>query len=478
MRARRVSWVTLAAVLAAVAVVSAGEVRSPFPHEKHDRLFPVCEGCHAGVFGSDREAIYPTAATCERCHDGGELARVNWTPPRIRVSNLRFSHLEHRESLERDGSEEPALCQRCHASIGAEKRMDVGAPQPELCIGCHAHRATSHFAAEARCTSCHQPLSEAARYAVTDIAALPRPEWHEGAGFLSAHGRLPQPRAASCATCHARESCERCHANADRLAPITDLPRDRRVAQVERNRAPRYPVPPAHLDVSWRLVHGDSARRSAQSCANCHTRPSCTNCHMGGVGAANAAVASLPVPRRGGATGVVVDRERAPVHPANFSRRHSTAAATGQVQCAQCHSSQSCSNCHAGQDSRAFHAANFVERHATDVFAASSSCRSCHSTESFCRDCHAKSGVAAGAGMSAAFHDGQANWILSHGQAARLGMQSCASCHRQGDCIRCHSATGGWGVNPHGPGFQADRLGSRSSPTCAVCHTGSTGRGR
>jgi hypothetical protein len=74
--------------------------------------------------------------------------------------------------------------------------------------------------------------------------------------------------------------------------------------------------------------------------------------------------------------------------------------------------------------------------------------------------------------MSAAFHNGQATWILSHGQAARTGMESCASCHRQNDCVRCHSATGGWGVNPHRAGFQASALGARNSASCRWCHLG------
>jgi hypothetical protein len=74
--------------------------------------------------------------------------------------------------------------------------------------------------------------------------------------------------------------------------------------------------------------------------------------------------------------------------------------------------------------------------------------------------------------MNAAFHTGQSTWILSHGQAARTGMESCASCHRQNDCVRCHSASGGWGVNPHREGFQANALGARNSASCRWCHLG------
>jgi hypothetical protein len=81
--------------------------------------------------------------------------------------------------------------------------------------------------------------------------------------------------------------------------------------------------------------------------------------------------------------------------------------------------------------------------------------------------------VAAGSRMSAAFHTGQPMWVLSHGQAARMGMESCASCHRQNDCVRCHSAAGGWGVNPHGRGFPANALAARNRSSCGWCHLSS-----
>ena len=158
--------------------------------------------------------------------------------------------------------------------------------------------------------------------------------------------------------------------------------------------------------------------------------------------------------------------------PANIASRHGTLAATNGMNCAQCHSEQLCAGCHAGPDSRQFHAANFVERHAVDVFANTADCASCHNTERFCRDCHNRTGVAADGRMNAAFHTGKLNWVLSHGQAARTGMESCASCHRQNDCVRCHSASGGWGVNPHRSGFQASALAARNAASCRWCHLG------
>jgi hypothetical protein len=278
-------------------------------------------------------------------------------------------------------------------------------------------------------------------------------------------------QSSSCAICHARETCERCHANAVSVPLIADLPRDDRMKSLESGRVARYEAPPSHQG-NWRDAHGSSAVKAIVSCANCHTRPSCEKCHSGGSGTSRTAIGSLPGPGVRAGLGVSPARIALPLHPANFAAGHSATAASGAMNCAQCHAEQVCAGCHAAQESRRFHNANFVERHAADVFTNAADCQTCHNTQQFCLNCHRRTGIASGASMNAAFHNGQATWILSHGQAARTGMESCASCHRQNDCVRCHSATGGWGVNPHRPGFQASAIGARNSASCRWCHLG------
>jgi hypothetical protein len=184
-----------------------------------------------------------------------------------------------------------------------------------------------------------------------------------------------------------------------------------------------------------------------------------------------AVIAELPDADGATAPGVSRAEITPTVHPADIAKRHANIAATARLTCATCHSEQTCAACHGGSESRAFHVANFVERHATDAFARSSDCQSCHSTERFCRECHTRTGLAAQAGMNAAFHTGQPMWFLAHGQAARTGLESCASCHRQNDCVRCHSAVGGWRINPHGPGFRPNRVADRNSASCRWCHS-------
>jgi predicted CXXCH cytochrome family protein len=442
-----------------------------FPHAVHERLFPVCEGCHSGIVSGVSAETYPQPADCALCHDGVRAAEVAWQARTARPSNLRFSHGRHLTATARAG--ERASCISCHAAGRAPSRMEVDAAAPALCLRCHAHTADEHLAPTLDCSRCHVPLTGAPDIPVSRVSRFPRPDWHDAAEYLSTHGptaATSEPAGALCAVCHARETCERCHANAASVAAIVALAPDPRVAELEAGRKPEYPVPASHADRQWAAEHGSGARADAGSCANCHTRTNCSACHGAGAGAATALIGTLPVPVPGGATGVGTAASARAVHTLDIKARHGSLAATGRMECAQCHSSQECAACHAGSDSRSFHPLNFAQRHASDVFAGSGDCQSCHNTETFCRDCHAGSGLASGAGMNAAFHTGQPMWVLSHGQAARQGMEACASCHRQQDCMQCHSAAGGWGVSPHGRGFAASRAAARSGASCRLCH--------
>jgi hypothetical protein len=467
-----------AATAAAALILLAGLARAAvrphdgFPHASHERLFPVCQSCHAGAADGRSEAMYPRAVECARCHDGARFARVGWRGPVRRPTNLRFAHAEH---LARAAEQGAANCQACHAQEGGTGRMSVGRATPERCIACHEHRSGEHLASSAPCARCHLPLGAAPDVGVGRIAGFPRPAWHEATDFISTHATAAAATEASCAVCHARETCERCHANADRLDPVRELPRDERVAALEAGRLPTYPLPATHASADWQLRHGVSARAGIAACANCHTQPSCTGCHTTGAGRAAAVVGALPRVVAGRAPGIDPGRVARTVHDGDVKREHGRVAMSGRLDCAQCHERRQCTECHAAADPRTFHVPNFLERHAVDVFSGRGECQACHSTERFCRDCHARAGVAA-RDMRSAFHDAQPMWVLSHGQAARRGLEACASCHRQNDCVQCHSAAGGWGVNPHAAGFTGAGA-SRSAAGCRLCHrTSPTGR--
>lgn len=498
-------------LLLAPQATAQGTSAQRFPHQRHERLFPTCESCHAGIVTGNAQASMPSEASCRECHNGTDVARVEWRRPEPVRGLLRFSHPEHGRQVDSAGSS----CATCHgapppgAPPPGARFMDVHRAAPPSCLGCHTHRATEHLADDNRCATCHVALVAATGLSTEQIGALPRPASHERADFATVHRTSNTLAQASCAVCHARESCSRCHVNASTEPTIASLGRDARVARLVANRPASYPVPADHRADDFSRTHGDLASSNVNRCGACHARPSCTTCHIG-TGAASL-IARIPLAERNGAQGVQLrltpHRSRPPsagyttanalpsvspqqqeqpagvqspvrpvsVHDASFRLNHKAAAATSTSTCAGCHDQRFCSDCHAGENTRRFHKANFVQRHAADSWGREAQCASCHNTELFCRSCHRESGLAARGRLDAAYHDAQPQWLLQHGRAARQGLQSCATCHAQRDCMTCHS-TVGWGVSPHGPGFRPDRLASRNATQCLMCHLQVPGR--
>lgn len=462
----------LALVVGAGALVASYRSDEGFPHATHERLFPVCEGCHLGVVSGVQAELFPGPANCAQCHDGSRLEAVDWQPPAgPRVSNLRFFHPDHQGLVEISG--DSASCRTCHAveTGPSAPRMNVAAAAPETCLGCHVHSGPAHLAGTADCAVCHVPLTRATAIPQDRIALFPWPESHDRPDFLLEHAPGTPLEQVSCGVCHARNTCERCHVNADRLEAVAMLERDPRVAVLEASRTAEYPVPASHLAASWASIHGTEAMRDPARCSTCHTQTSCLTCHLEGDQPVRA-IAALAMASPGGAPGVDLTGAGSRVHPVAFTRQHGSYAATGAMECAQCHTQRYCADCHDGADSRGFHLDNFLERHALEVFTGGGDCQSCHSTETFCRDCHLATGVASQGRLDVAFHTAQPLWILAHGQAARIGLESCASCHRQTDCLACHSSVLGRGINPHGPGFDPGRMAARNRVTCRWCHLG------
>jgi hypothetical protein len=74
--------------------------------------------------------------------------------------------------------------------------------------------------------------------------------------------------------------------------------------------------------------------------------------------------------------------------------------------------------------------------------------------------------------LQAGYHDAKRGFLLGHGPAARQSLESCVSCHAERDCMTCHATAvqGGRNFNPHGPGFDAERLRKRNPQMCSACH--------
>lgn len=483
------------ALIAAPALLLA-QPRQTFPHASHASLFPTCVGCHAGVPSGNAASVFPAPAVCAKCHDGDIMPRVDWKPPAPRGPGLlAFSHPSHL------GKAKDVGCESCHSTGGSTKWMNVGRAAPERCMSCHTHQASAHLADDNVCSTCHRPLAAATGLTEQRVASLPKLPSHSRAGFVSAHGPAARASNANCATCHAKESCARCHVDANRSTVIRALGSDQRIAHLVAGKAPSYPTPVDHRAADFDLAHGAAAKTNAARCATCHARASCEACHTSeGVGSV---LRQLPDAREAGTRGVQLQRIASPssavappaafgaalvagsaqrpqqadtthkvlMHPAGFARAHGALASSGAQQCTTCHAQRFCTDCHVGERAgRRYHPSNFVSTHPAKAYGRDTECSSCHSTEAFCRSCHLQVGVAAKSGVrSTVFHNAQPFWLLEHGRAARQDLTNCTTCHQQAYCMQCHSDVGSR-INPHGPGFNAAAMAKRNSLICLVCH--------
>jgi hypothetical protein len=487
----RVVLTAVSALLITGGVLLSLPQEEPFPHDVHVDLFNTCLGCHAGIPEGDATAVISvTESDCLECHEEDE---IDWSPPGPSGTNLVFSHPEHAEIEELE-------CGECHGLPDGSDFMEVGSANPAICFDCHD--GDSHLAVNTECSFCHLQLAEATLTSA-QISGFPAPGSHEATDFVLEHGAAARAADANCAFCHAQESCSSCHVNADVVPVIATLPSDARVAALKEGEPGWWPIPPSHERSDWAVIHGTEVAGAIESCGNCHTRPSCAGCHGDGA----TFLVSLPEPVEGGPTGVQVVALRPPGHTFTFAVQHATAASLGLPNCSACHAEAECVDCHAlrgtGQPPRpsvpsarhearneqgdpgvaavpsaeaagGFHPVDFVMRHAAEAYSVRSDCTSCHSTEVFCRDCHTTLGFGDnGATRGSSFHSAQPDWLLSHGKAARQGMEDCASCHQQDSCLRCHSAKAGWRVSPHGPDFDPERVADRSTMSCGICHSGS-----
>lgn len=453
-------------VVGASAAWAAFRSLAPFPHLEHEGVFPTCIGCHIGIQTGERDDYYPPPSDCANCHDGTTEERVEWTGPVRAASNLNFDHVRHVTLVQASG--DSTACASCHQQADRTERMAVGRPRPETCIECHAHEASMHLAEAAECLTCHLPTVGATQMTIAQIGDFPTLPNHEADDFLTTHGSLPGAGEGTCAVCHARESCERCHLNATAVPAISRLAPDSRFATLVRERDAEYPVPESHGSDSWSWSHAAQATAASTSCSNCHAQPSCQACH----GSAQiAAIRALPTPGSDGRSGVTFAEPGPSVHAPGFAMAHGSQAGATEATCGGCHTDTSfCLNCHQGPGERAFHVANFRERHSAMAYGNELECTSCHNTEVFCRGCHVGNGLGSGGRLDVAFHTAEPFWLLGHGQAARRGLENCVSCHTQSNCMQCHSSVGAWRINPHGPGFDPTRVQEQNRLTCLRCH--------
>lgn len=448
----------------------------PFPHVAHQGLFPLCAGCHAGIPEGDAATSYPEPASCAGCHDGVEEPRVDWQPTPRPGGILDFSHTAHASGVALE-EEEPVECADCHVAE-AGPRMAVVPIEPARCLTCHGDDPADHIESPTDCTRCHVALARA-ETGEARVGTMTLPADHEAAEFLMLHAPDDAGAVNRCATCHVQERCVACHVD-PRLAEIQALPAAPAGWALPVMEA-RYPIPASHDDPAFERLHGTPLPEAAE-CSTCHTRNDCAACHLAPLPSPADELPARPgtqpvdtprVVRPSGGPGVGLDGRLPASHESPFFlAAHATVAAAAAESCASCHTQSYCAACHDAPRAPGYHPPNFVTRHAAAVGSQAMECSNCHNTAAFCQQCHVEMGFGSQGRLGPGYHDAEPLWLLRHGQGARQGLEQCASCHTQRDCLQCHSQFGAFKVNPHGPDFDPVRARDRNPWICSACHIG------
>ncbi len=306
------------------------------------------------------------------------------------------------------------------------------------------------------------------------------------------------PAASSCDGCHSsqhpppfeaapdEDACSMCHAGANDLA--------RRITASVR-------MPPARLRFSH-AQHVGSGSGVEAPCERCHgdmskvrlatelqlpDEASCLECHDGEK-ASDRCGACHP----NGPDGKLLTRPfddmlapplmpradnhwRGAAHDLAFVQDHKAVANANPQLCASCHEEENCLDCHAGvMRPMRIHAADYLTRHGVEARMGTNSCQSCHRLQDDCRTCHERTGLGSvgpesdfGVGSGASFHP--SGWstpgsLENHAFAAQRNIAACASCHSEDSCLACHATAGG--VRP-GLGVNPHGGGFEGSVRCS-----------
>ncbi len=345
---------------------------------------------------------------------------------------LRFSHARHAE----------VACIDCHVtartSMSSTDRM---LPTEAVCARCHPidrrepDRAIAGQPAAA-CLACHPNYV---------------------AGQPVAQVKVLTPNLKFSHAAHATTACERCHVG---------------VATAEVSSAVLLPT--------------------MASCASCHdgatAANACGTCHLQAVGGGlrTSFFEGTLRPTSTSSTSVLGAVDDA--HDADFMQRHGRVASSAGAACGQCHEERYCADCHQGATSeRTFHRPGYAAAHADEAKRGVPDCTVCHRTQSFCVGCHERQGVGTRAGSPfvsddplRSFHPtGWASTSIGdpnlHAAEARRNLPSCSSCHREDDCLTCHSAQPGIArISPHPRGWRGSAacraMDDRNRRVCLRCH--------
>ncbi|HEY1812197.1 MAG TPA: cytochrome c3 family protein [Kofleriaceae bacterium] len=341
--------------------------------------------------------------------------------------------------------------QRLPLTFSHAKHLARGAP----CAVCHPAGTTSRSAVddllptEAECRACHAiDRNDPAKQATPTVAcAACHPGWTPGKVVEQTY--LTPPPLKFDHAAHAKTACESCH-----------------------------PVRTVDLATARQLP-------TMASCLRCHSDGAqerhCTDCHLAQAGGL------MQLQFEHGT--LVPDRDGlGDTHGPNFKNDHKTEARQVGATCNACHDQSECVECHTGSvKPMDFHPGDYVMTHAVDARRGTPDCSACHRLESFCVSCHERSGLTTRAASqfssqepSRFFHP--AGWANAsagapnlHAAEAKRNVNACASCHREEDCMTCHSAQSSGGhISPHPANWkgsaQCRALDRGNRRMCLRCH--------
>ena len=335
-----------------------------------------------------------------------------------------------------------------------------------------SHR--QHLARGAHCEQCH-PSAATSRSAVDNLI----------------------PTEAECRACHPIDrgkpdndakpvtACAGCHVG---YAP------DRPVERVYLTPTPLKFPHSDHAKISCASCHGDMSRVDLATARQLPTMQSCLTCHGDGIEQRHCADCHLA--KLGGliqtqfefGTLAPQSDQLGDAHGPGFARDHRQQASQPGATCEACHDRSECVACHQGTvKPMDFHPGDYLMTHPIEARRGRPDCSACHRYESFCVACHEREGIGTrgntqfdASDPTKQFHP--VGWASAgpgpnlHAQDARRNISACASCHREEDCLTCHSAEPSNMVraSPHPSGWRgsarcrAEDRGNRRM--CLRCH--------
>jgi hypothetical protein len=327
-----------------------------------------------------------------------------------------------------------------------------------------------HLARGATCATCH-PAATTSRSAVDNLI----------------------PTEAACRACHPIDrsdpervvpgaptsACRACHLGWTPGAVVARVYLTPPPLKFDHAAHAKQPCADCHGDLGTVDLATTKQLPTMQSCLRCHRDDErhCTDCHLAKLGG----LIETKLPQ-----GDLVPVRSEP-HGPGFATDHKQQARQLGATCAACHDRSECVDCHQGAvKPMDFHPGNYLLAHAIDGRRGRPDCSACHRYETFCVTCHERTGIGTrgdtqfdSSNASTQFHP--PGWASRgpgpnrHAADARRTIASCASCHRDEDCMDCHTAEPGKGnISPHPPRWRGSArcrsLDRGNRRMCLRCH--------